>query len=70
MNHCIVKPICHKPLDKREFLIITFLFLIETICCDTSSKLSRRDDSGEGSPCFYAELTKIIPNYHQILPLI
>ena len=20
--------------------------------------------------CFYAELTKIIPNYHQILPLI
>ena len=65
--------------------MIIFLFLFETICCDPSSELSRRDGSDEGLPhlnhlietvqmrahniCFYAELTKIIPNYHQILTL-
>ena len=34
-----------------------FLFLIETIQCDPSYKLSSRDGSDEGSQCmFYAEL--------------
>ena len=48
-----------------------FLFLIETICCDPSSELSSRDGSDEGSQhMFYAELIKIITNYHQILLLI
>ena len=58
-----------RALDKREYLRI--IFLIETICCDPSSELSRRDDFDEGSQhMFYAELKKIIPNYHQILPVI
>ena len=48
-----------------------FLFLIETIYCDPSSERSRQDSSGEGSQdMFCAELTKIIPNYREILPLI
>ena len=40
---------------------IFFLFFFETICCDLSSELSE---------CFYIGLTKSIPYYHQILPLI
>ena len=48
-----------------------FFFLIETICCDPSSEPSRQDGSDEGlQHSFYSELTKINPNYHQILPLI
>ena len=48
-----------------------FSFLIETMRCDPSSEPSRRDGSDKGSQhMFNAELTKIIPNYHQILPLI
>ena len=44
---------------------------METICCDPSSEPSRRDGSDEGHNIrFNAELTQIIPNYHQILPLI
>ena len=47
------------------------IILIETICCDPSSALSHRDGSDEGSQyTFYAEFTKIMPNNHQILPLI
>ena len=47
------------------------LFLIETICCDPSSEPSGQDSSDEGTQhTFYAELTNIIPHYHQILPLI
>ena len=46
--------------------MIIFLFLIKTGCCDPSSELSRRDGSDEGHKiCFKAEITKIIPNYHQ-----
>ena len=63
-----------KALDKRGYLMILegyfFLFFIETLCCDSSSEPSRRDGSDEGSQlCFYAELTKGIPYYHQILTL-
>ena len=47
------------------------LFLIETICCDPSSEPSHRDGSDERSQhMFYAELSKIILNYHQILTLM
>ena len=31
-----------------EYLMIFFLFLMETICCDPSSEPSRRDGSDEG----------------------
>ena len=52
-------------------MIIFFLFLMETICCDPSSELSRRDSSKEGSQIsFYAALMKITPNYHQALPYL
>ena len=47
-----------------------FLFLIETICCDPH--LNRLDEIIQmrgHNICFYAELTKLIPNYHQILHL-
>ena len=62
-----------KALDKKEYLMIIegqcFLYLIETICCDPSSEISHQDGSHEGlQHIFYAELTKVIPNYHQILP--
>ena len=30
-----------RALDKREYLMIIFLFLMETICCDPSSEPSR-----------------------------
>ena len=56
-------------LDKREYLMITLLFLIETICCDPSSEPSCRDSSDEGSQGIFLYRTKIIPNYHQILHL-
>ena len=32
----------HRALDEREYLIIIFLFLIETICCYPSSEPSRQ----------------------------
>ena len=37
-----------RALDKREYLMIVFLFLIKTIRCDPSSKPSHRDRSDEG----------------------
>ena len=50
------------------FEVLIFLFLNETICCDPSSEPSRRDGIDEGHYiCFCAEVTEIIPNYHQIL---
>ena len=63
----------------KLLLELLFLFLIETIfcdpqlncLCDPSSEPSQQDASDEGPQhVFYAELTKIIPNYHQILLLI
>ena len=44
----------------------------KNICCDPSSDLSLQDSSDEGSQHMFlcTELTVIIPNYHQILPLI
>ena len=48
-----------------------FLSLIEIICCDPSSELSRRDGSDEGSQHVLCRIKKkIISSYHQILPLI
>ena len=42
-----------------------FLFLIETICCDPLSELSRRDSSDERSR-FYAELSSNTPSYLEL----
>ena len=66
--------------------MITFVFLIKTIWCDPSSEPSRPSKPyGVTSHlnhlvemvqmrghniCFYAKLTKIIPNYYQIFLLI
>ena len=38
-----------RALDKREYVMIIFLILIETICCDPSSEPSHADGSDEGS---------------------
>ena len=59
---------------KMEYLMITegysFSFYIETICYDFSSEPSGREETVQISGNkihFKAALTKIIPNYHQIL---
>ena len=50
-------------------LLLFFLFLIETICCDPSSEPFHQDSSDEGhNICFYAGLTKNILHYPQIFP--
>ena len=51
--------------------MIFFLFLIKTICSDFHlNRLVKTVQMRGHNICFYAELTKIIPNYQQILPLI
>ena len=44
-----------------------FFFFIETICCDLSSKLSRQDDSDEGSQYMYI-ICRINKNYSLLSP--
>ena len=34
-----------RALDKREYLMIIFLFLVKTMCCDPSSELFHGDGS-------------------------
>ena len=47
------------------------IFLIETICCDPHlNRLVKTVEMRGHNICLYAELTKIIRNYHQILLLI
>ena len=57
--------VTHRPLDKREYLMKTegqfFLFLIKTICCESSSELSRRDGSDDKSQHMF--LCRINKNY-------
>ena len=61
----------YRALDKREDLMIIFLILIETISLTPHlNHLAEMVQMRGHSMCFYAELTKNIPNYHQILPLI
>ena len=58
--------------------MIIFLISHRNLCCEPSSELSRHNlnrlietvQMSANSICLYAELTKIIPNYHQILPLV
>ena len=48
-----------------------FLFLIETnFVTPHLNRLGEMVQMRGHNLCFYAELTKIIPNCHQILPLI
>ena len=52
----------NRALYKREYLMIFFLFLIETISCDPSSEPSRQDDSDEGwQHMFLCRLNKNYP---------
>ena len=47
-----------------------FLFLIETIWCDPHlNRLDMTVQKMGHNIGFSAELTKFIPNYHQIIPL-
>ena len=56
-------------IDKSKKKIV--LFLIETIYCYPHLNRGVKTVQMSGYiTCFYAELTKIIPNYHQILPLV
>ena len=49
-----------RALGKREYLIIFFLFLIETICCDPLYEPSHRDGSDEQSQhMFLCSINKI-----------
>ena len=51
--------------------MIILLFFVETICCDPHLNCLDETVQMRGHNIwFYAELTKIIPKYHQILPLI
>ena len=50
-----------RTVDKREYLMIIFLFLIKIICCDPSSEPSDQDGSDEGSQCMF--LCRINENY-------
>ena len=54
-------------------LIFLTIFLTETVCCDPSSELSLLVETVQmkgHNIWFYAEFTKIIPNYHYLLPFI
>ena len=71
----VLNTIYSRALDKKEYLMIIFLFLIETY--NVIAHLNRLDESHHEmvqrrghNIRFYAELTKIIPNCHQILPHI
>ena len=64
----------YRGLDKRGYLMIIegyfLLCLIKPY--DGTSHLNRLNEMVQmrGTTWFYAKLTKIIPNYHQIPPLI
>ena len=62
-------------LDKREYLMITrddfsYFSLKSYVVTPHLNCLVKTVQMMGHNICFYAELTKIIPNYHQILPLI
>ena len=67
-NHnYVVCPHQNRLVETVLMKVTTDVFMQE----NPSSELSRRDGSDEAhNICFYAELTKIISNYHQILPFI
>ena len=59
-----------RALDKRESLMIIFLLSKPYVVTPHLNCLVNTVQMRGHSICFYTELIKIIPNYHQILPLI
>ena len=59
-----------RALDKREYLMMNFLISSQSyVVTPHLNHLVKMVQMRGHNICFYAELTKIIPNYHQILPL-
>ena len=64
-----------RALDRGEYLVIirdNFSYF-SSKSCDVTPHLNRLDETvqmRDHNTSFYAELTKIIPDYHQILPLM
>ena len=58
-------------LDKREYLIFYSYFSSKPyVVTPHLNRLIETVQMRDHKICFYEELTIIIPNYHQILPLI
>ena len=61
----------YRASDKREYLMIIFLVSSKPyVVTPHLNCLIKTVQMRDHNICFYAELIKIIPNYHQILPLI
>ena len=58
-----------RALDKREYLMMIFSYFSSKPYVVTPSSEPSHRMRGHNI-CFYAEITKIISNYHYILPLI
>ena len=74
-RHFFCKPLYKsqfRALDKREYLTIDFAcFSLKPY--DVTPHLNHLDETVQmrgHNICFNAEVAKIIPNYHQLLPLI
>ena len=61
-----------RALDKRRYLMIIFFISHRNhnVVTPHLNRLVKTVQISDHNICFYAELTKIIPNYHHILPLI
>ena len=60
-----------RALDKREYLMIFFLISHQNyVVTPHLNRLIETVQMRGHKIYFYAELIKIIPNYHQILPFI
>ena len=57
-------------LDKREYMYLKIIFLISHVVMTPHMNCLETVQMRGHNVGFYAELTKIIPNYYQILPLI
>ena len=60
-----------RALEKvREYLMIIFYYLNHNVVTPHMNRLNETVQMRGHNIGFYAELTKIIPNYHQLLPLM
>ena len=61
-----------RALDKREYLMINFSYFSSKpyVVTPHLNRLNETVEVRGHNICFYAELTKMIPNQHQILGLI
>ena len=60
----------YRALDQRKYLMIFFFSPKPYVVTPHLKGLIEAVQMRRHKICFYAELTKIIPKYHQILPLI